>query len=65
VSFQALDIFIRSKDATPREIELMKAVTDNELVQCMIGDCKVSSPGMQSAVSQAKKAKAKSKASTK
>lgn len=57
---QALDIFIRSKDATPREVDLMKAINDNELVACMMGDVKVSKPGMQATLSQAKKSKTKS-----
>jgi hypothetical protein len=37
---------------TNKKVELMKAVTDSEMVQAMMGDVKVSKPGMQQALSQ-------------
>jgi hypothetical protein len=38
---QALDVFSRSKDCSPREKDLIKMIADNDVVQCIIGDVKV------------------------
>ncbi|XP_024524547.1 nuclear export mediator factor NEMF [Selaginella moellendorffii] len=59
----AMDAFIRSSDVLPREKELMKAVAESDLVACMIGNVKVSAPGLaklkQSQKSSKKKAAVK------
>jgi hypothetical protein len=47
----AVEMFLKSPDATAREKELIKAIPENELVQCIIGDVKArrhcSSPSMR------------------
>mmetsp|Transcript_67624 Transcript_67624/g.126567 ORF Transcript_67624/g.126567 Transcript_67624/m.126567 type:complete len:151 (+) Transcript_67624:1483-1935(+) len=43
---QALEIFARMKECTPREKDLIKMVSDNEVVQTIIGDVKMSTPGL-------------------
>lgn len=47
------------------QVELIRAITDNELVAAMLGDTKLSKPGMQQALSQAKKSKKKAAAASK
>ena len=37
----SMQLFLKSADATPRERDLIKSVTDNELIQSMIGSVKV------------------------
>jgi hypothetical protein len=39
---QAVEIFVRDREAAPREVELIKAMTDTELVAVMPADVKVS-----------------------
>uniref|UniRef100_A0A7S2HPI5 NFACT protein C-terminal domain-containing protein n=1 Tax=Octactis speculum TaxID=3111310 RepID=A0A7S2HPI5_9STRA len=46
---QALDVFTRMKECSPRERDLIKFVSDNELVQTIIGEVKVSTPGLHAA----------------
>ncbi len=41
----AIDLFMKSNEL--KEKSLMKGFTDNELVSAMIGDVKVSTPGLQ------------------
>ncbi len=38
---QALDLFSRMKTCTPRERDLIRLISDNEIVQTIIGDSKV------------------------
>ena len=42
-----VEIFSRSKDSTPREHDLIKMMADNEVVQAIVGEVKVSSAGLQ------------------
>lgn len=60
----ARDVLMRTVEATPREKELMRAVTDPELVQGMIGNVQLSMPGLQKLKQSAKQSK-KSKKSGK
>lgn len=48
-SKQAIEVFSRGKDTPPAHKALMKSVTDNECVQAMIGDVKVSVAGLAQA----------------
>lgn len=50
----AVDLFMKTTDV--KEKSLMKGFTDNELVSAMIGDVKVSTPGLQQHQKQQKKA---------
>ena len=43
---QAVDVFTRMKECTPTEKALMRALTDPEMVAIMIGDVKLSMPGL-------------------
>lgn len=56
---QALEVFVRDREATPREVELLKAVPDNDLIASIMGDVKVSKPGIQATLLKAKRIKAK------
>ena len=56
---QALEVFLRDREATPREVELLKAIPDNDLIASIMGDVKVSKPGIQATLLKAKKIKAK------
>jgi hypothetical protein len=58
---QALEVFVRDREATPREVELIKGIADNELVAACLGDVQVSKPGIQAALLKAKRSKAKAK----
>eukprot|EP01033_Poteriospumella_lacustris_P005304 gene5304-3786_t len=51
----AIELFSRGKDVTAREKQAMKALGDNELVAVMIGDVKLSMPGLQQQQKQMKK----------
>lgn len=42
----ALHIFMSNPDMTPREKDLIKAIPDEEMVQAMISNPKVSAPGL-------------------
>ncbi len=48
---------MRSSDATARERELMKCVTDLELINCLLGGTKLQAAGLMK-MHQAAKAKA-------
>ena len=55
-------MFGRLREASAREVALLRSMTDNELVSSMVGDVKVSAPGvtsMHSAKRTAKKKKGK------
>ena len=41
-----VELFVRSSETTAREKEVMKAVQDPELVAAMMGNVKVSAPGV-------------------
>jgi hypothetical protein len=61
---QAIEVFMRNKDLQAAEKSLMKALTDPEMVAIMIGDVKLSTPGLQQIKTSQrgqKKAKAKGK----
>lgn len=43
---QAVEVFLKSKDASAVEKSLMKGLSDPEMVAIMIGDVKMSIPGL-------------------
>ncbi|CAM9562448.1 unnamed protein product [Sphacelaria rigidula] len=55
-SKQAIEVFSRAKDCPAPHKPLMKGVTDNECVQAIIGDVKVSVAGLAQATQAKKKA---------
>lgn len=55
----AVDLFSRSREASSVEQQAMKALTDPELVGCMIGEVKLSMPGLQQQKQQLKSQKKK------
>lgn len=55
----AVEVFLNSKDCTPQEKSLMKGLTDPEMVAIMIGDVKVSVPGLYSTLKNKKNEKKK------
>jgi hypothetical protein len=57
LDWQALELLMRSSDATARERELMKCVTDLELINCLLGGTKLQAAGLMK-MHQAAKAKA-------
>ena len=42
----AMSLFLHIPDATNREKELMKACTDPELVAAIVGNAKITAPGL-------------------
>ena len=44
---QAMDLFISNRESNDTEKILMKGLTDPEMVAIMIGDVKISTPGLQ------------------
>jgi hypothetical protein len=50
----AIDVFLNSKDCTQTEKTLMKGLTDPEMVAIMIGDVKLSVPGLYSTLKNKK-----------
>jgi len=50
---QAIEVFLSGRDATADEKYLMKGLTDPEMVAVMIGDVKLSTPGLQVVKQQA------------
>jgi hypothetical protein len=54
---QAMDLFTRSKECSPTEKNMMKHLNDNELNSVMIGDVKISMPGLFQMTKQIKKQK--------
>ena len=57
---QAVDIFMNSKDCSNHEKALIKGLTDPEMVAIMIGDVKLSVPGLYSTLKNKKVEKKKS-----
>ena len=57
-------MMVRSNKPPPREIELLKSIPEAELVASMVGNVKLSMPGL-SKVMQGKKQSKKSKKSKK
>ncbi|CAK9091337.1 Nuclear export mediator factor Nemf (Serologically defined colon cancer antigen 1 homolog) [Durusdinium trenchii] len=55
----ATEVLLRLPSGTPRERELLRQVTDNELVQTMAGHVKIMAPGMAAATRAANKSKKK------
>jgi predicted ribosome quality control (RQC) complex YloA/Tae2 family protein len=43
----AVAVFLQHPEATPRELELIKTISESELCQTIISDCKVNTPGLQ------------------
>jgi hypothetical protein len=56
----ALEVFTNSKDCPPAEKSLIKGLTDPEMVAIMIGDVKLSVPGLYSTLKNKKNEKKKS-----
>lgn len=52
-----MNVFTHMPEATPREKELMKAMTDPELVAAIIGNTKVTAPGLAQLKHRQKKGK--------
>ncbi len=57
---QAIEVFTQSKECLANEKNLLKGLTDPEMVAIMIGDVKVSTPGLQK-VQRGQKKKANNK----
>eukprot|EP00897_Mesotaenium_endlicherianum_P003139 jgi/Mesen1/2853/ME000174S02111 len=51
----AVDLFMRMPETTAREKELMKAVTDPEIIGAMIGNVKLTAPGLAKVMQSQKK----------
>ena len=60
-SRSCIDIFARSKDCLPRERDLIKLMSENEVVQAIVGDVKVSAPGLHATQNLKRKQKKGSK----
>ena len=43
----AMEIFVRAKEASAREIEVIRCITDNDRVQVIVGDVRIDASGMQ------------------
>jgi hypothetical protein len=56
----ALEVFTNSKECAPQEKSLIKGLTDPEMVAIMIGDVKLSVPGLYSTLKNKKNEKKKS-----
>ena len=54
---QAVELLLKTPDVQPRERELMRAAPETEAVNAMLGNVKLSMPGMQSLQNQARKSK--------
>lgn len=59
----AVEVFVNSKDCTAQEKSLIKGLTDPEMVAIMIGDVKLSVPGLFSTLKNKKNEKKVSKKS--
>jgi hypothetical protein len=57
----AVDVFVSSKECSPQEKALIKGLTDPEMVAIMIGDVKLSVPGLFSTLKNKKNEKKNSK----
>jgi hypothetical protein len=58
---QAIEVFSRFKDCSTREKELITGLTDTEVIATMIGDVKLSMPGLYSNQGQQQQGKKKGK----
>ena len=54
---QAIEVFTRAKDCTPAEKTLLKGLSDPEMVAILIGDVKLSTPGLNVVKRQMKTSK--------
>jgi len=54
---QALDIFLRLPQATQQEKDMIKAINENEIINQIPGNIKISTPGLMKSVSNKKKKK--------
>eukprot|EP01119_Soliformovum_irregulare_P021669 TRINITY_DN726_c0_g1_i2.p2 TRINITY_DN726_c0_g1~~TRINITY_DN726_c0_g1_i2.p2 ORF type:complete len:423 (+),score=243.24 TRINITY_DN726_c0_g1_i2:1165-2433(+) len=54
---QALAVFSRSQNSTQQEKDLIKAVQEAEMIQQILGNCKLSTPGLNKIQAQQKKTK--------
>lgn len=61
----ALEVFVRLPEASARERELMKAATEPELVAAMLGNVKVTAPGLTKIKQSQKKGKKQAASSNK
>ena len=57
----AVEVFTSSKDCSPQEKDLIKSLSDPEMVAIMIGDVKLSVPGLIAAMKNKKNEKKKAK----
>ena len=53
----AMDLFLHHSSVTQRERELLKGMQLPELVAAMVGNCKITAPGMTKMVKDIKKKK--------
>ena len=42
----AMEVFARTREASQRELEVMRCVTDNERVAVLVGDVRIDTPGL-------------------
>ena len=54
---QAIELLARSPDTLPREQELLRAAPDVDAVTVMLGNVKLSMPGLHSMQKQARRGK--------
>ena len=57
----AVEMFCHLDGVTSREKDLIKNMSDPEMVTQMVGNCKISLPGMQKLKQESKKQKKRSK----
>ena len=58
---QAMELLKRSPELTPREKELLGAVLETEVIAAMVGNVKLSMPGLTKLKTAERKGKAKGK----
>lgn len=54
---QAIELLARSSEALPREQELMRSVPEADAIAAMLGNVKLSMPGLGSKQTQARRAR--------
>ena len=54
---QAVELLARSSDTLPREQELMRAVPEMDAINAMLGNVKLSMPGLHSLQNQARRSR--------
>ena len=59
VALQAVELLSRAQDATAREKELLKQVSETETIAAMIGNVKLAMPGLSKLVTEQRKGKKK------